>query len=65
MATKYSWEFLERRMAAHQEWQHEVEYAMLEEILDEVQDLPPRKPKTARLFLELPEHLQQEETARQ
>lgn len=55
MATKFDHDFIERRMAAHQRWQHEVEYAMLEEILDEVQNLPPRRPKTARLFLEIEE----------
>ena len=62
MATRvygtWSAEFLEARLEQHRRWQHEVEYAMLEEILDEVQGLPPRKPKTGRLFLELPNHLE-------
>lgn len=57
MATKWSHEFIEQRMAEHRNWQHEVEYALIEEILDEVQHLPPRRPKSGRLFLELPEHL--------
>ena len=45
--------------AEHQRWRHEVEYAMLEEILDEVQNLPPRRNKPGRLFLELPEHMRE------
>lgn len=57
--TRFDAEFLERRLAEHRKWRHEVEYAMLEEILDEVQNLPPRKPKSGRLFLELPEHLRE------
>lgn len=57
MATKWSDEFVERRMAEHRRWQHDVEYALIEEILDEVQNLPPRRNKTGRLFLELPEFL--------
>ena len=63
MATRvygtWSSDFLERRMAEHRRWQHEAEYALIEEILDEVQSLPPRRPKSGRLFLELPEHLAQ------
>lgn len=51
--------FIERRMAEHKRWQHEAEYAMIEEILDEVQALPKRKPKTGRLFVELPEHMRE------
>ena len=64
MATKWNDEFVERRMAAHQRWRHEVEYAMLEEILDEVQNLPPRRPKTARLFLDVPEFFRERSGAR-
>jgi hypothetical protein len=59
MATKFTAEFLERRMEQHRRWRHEVEYAMLEEILDEVQNLPARRPKSGRLFLELPEHMRE------
>ena len=54
MATSWSLEFLERRMAEHKLWQHEAEHALIEEIIDEVQQLPKRKPKTARLFEILP-----------
>ena len=63
MAIKFDAAFIEQRMAEHRRWQHEVEYAMIEEILDEVQNLPPRRPKTARLFLELPDHLRREREA--
>ena len=54
---KFDAAFIERRMREHKAWQHECEYAMLEEIIDEVQALPKRKPKAGRLFLELPEHM--------
>lgn len=50
MATEFNAAFIERRMAEHQRWQHEVEYALIEEIIDEVQALPKRKPKSGRLF---------------
>jgi hypothetical protein len=60
----WSAEFLEQRMAEHKRWQHEVEYALIEEIIDEVQALPKRKPKTGRLFLELPEHLRDQAALR-
>lgn len=52
--------FIERRMKEHKSWQRRVEYAMLEEIIDEVHALPRRQPKTGRLFLELPEHLREQ-----
>ena len=66
MATIKYWsaEFVEQRMAEHKRWQHEVEYALIEEIIDEVQALPTRKPKTGRLFLELPEHLRDQAVLR-
>lgn len=59
MAIKFDEAFLERRMEEHRRWQHEVEYALVEEIIDEVQALPKRPPKTARLFLEIPQHLRE------
>jgi hypothetical protein len=55
---------LEQRMAEHKLWQHEAEYALIEEIIDEVQALPKRKPKTGRLFVELPEHMRDQVAAR-
>lgn len=58
MATEWSHEFLDRRMAEHRRWQREVEYALVEEIIDEVQALPKRRPKSGRLFEpEMPEGL--------
>jgi hypothetical protein len=52
----WSAEFLERRMAEHQRWQHAAENALIEDIIDEVQALPPRAPrKSGRLFEVLPE----------
>ena len=52
--TKFTAEFLERRMAEHQRWQHAVEYLLIEEIIEEVQALPKRQPKTGRLFEVMP-----------
>jgi hypothetical protein len=56
--TAFTAAFLERRMAEHRRWQHEAQYALIEEIIDEVQELPKRKPRTARLFDILPPHVQ-------
>lgn len=55
--TKFTPEFLAARMADHQRWQHAVEYELIEEIIDEVQQLPIRKPKSGRLFELAPEQL--------
>ena len=52
---KFDAEFLQSRMDAHRRWQHEAEYALIEEIIDEVQALPKRRPKSGRLFEVLPE----------
>lgn len=57
MAIKFDAEFLERRLAEHRRWQHAVEYALIEEIIDEVHELPTRRPKSGRLFDVAPEHL--------
>lgn len=53
--TKFTAEFLEARLEQHRCHQHEVEYALIEEIIDEVQALPKRKPKSGRLFDVMPE----------
>ena len=50
MATKWNDEFVERRMAQHRRWQHAVESEAIREIIDEVQTLPIRKPKSGQLF---------------
>ncbi|HXM64459.1 MAG TPA: hypothetical protein VN950_26600 [Terriglobales bacterium] len=55
MAIKFNSEFVEARMEQHRRWQHETEYALIEEVIDEVQALPKRQPKSARLFEVLPE----------
>lgn len=59
MAIKFNAEFIERRMEEHQRWQHAVEYELIEEIIDEVQQLPMRKPKSGRLFELAPLHLRE------
>ncbi len=57
---KWSAEFVERRMEEHRRKMHEIEYFLMEEIIDEVQALPKRQPKTGRLFLELPEPMREQ-----
>lgn len=59
MEIKFNAEFIEQRMAEHRRWQHAVEYELIEEIIDEVQQLPMRKPKSGRLFDLAPEHLRE------
>ncbi|HEX4284661.1 MAG TPA: hypothetical protein VHZ28_06180 [Terracidiphilus sp.] len=58
MAIKFDAEFIERRMEEHRRWQQQLLHALMEEVIDEVQELPKRKPRTARLFEALPAHLQ-------
>jgi hypothetical protein len=55
---KFNQAFIEQRMAEHKLWQHAAEYALIEEIIDEVQELPKRRPRSGRLFELLPEHVQ-------
>jgi hypothetical protein len=45
-------------MAQHKAWQHEAEHLLIEEIIAEIQKLPKRQPRTARLFELLPAHVQ-------
>ena len=56
--TKFDAAFIERRMEQHRRWQHAAEHALIEEIIEEVQQLPRRKPKSGRLFELLPDHVQ-------
>jgi hypothetical protein len=56
---KFNAQFIEQRMAEHRRWQHAVEYELIEEIIDEVQQLPMRKPKSGRLFELAPEQLRE------
>jgi len=46
----WSAEFLERRTEEHRRWLHAIEHELIEEIIDEIQALPKRKPKSANLF---------------
>jgi hypothetical protein len=59
VAIKFDAEFLERRMAEHRRWQHAAEHALIEEIIDDVQQLAARKPRPGRLFDLAPEHLRE------
>ena len=54
-AAAFNTAFVERRLKEHKRWLYEVEHALTEEIIDEVQELPKRQPKSGRLFFELPE----------
>lgn len=56
--TKFDAAFIERRMEQHRRWQHQAEHALIEEIIDEVQEMPKRRPRTGRLFEMLPGHVQ-------
>jgi hypothetical protein len=58
MATKFNAEFIEQRMAEHRRLQHRAEHYLIGEIIEEVQELPKRKPRTGRLFDILPPHVQ-------
>jgi hypothetical protein len=55
MATEWSDEFVERRMAEHHRLQHDAESETIRAIIDEVQTLPKRNPKSwpksGQLFL--------------
>jgi hypothetical protein len=58
MATSFNAEFIERRMTEHRRWQHEAEHCLVEEMIEEIQALPKRQPRTGRLFDLLPPHVQ-------
>lgn len=46
-------EFIERRFAEHRRWQHAALHQLIEEVIEEIQTLPTRKPKSGYLFDEL------------
>lgn len=58
----WSREFLERRMEQHRRWQHHTEKKLIEEIIDEIQALPKREPRSGML-LEFPEQMTQSRLA--
>jgi len=47
---KWSQEFLERRMEEHRRSMHATEKRLIEEIIDEVQALPKRQPRSGMLL---------------
>lgn len=55
MATEFNHEFIERRLSEHRRFQHDLEAEWTHEIIDEVQALPKRKPRTGDLFTILPD----------
>ena len=64
MAIKFTAEFLEERMAQHRRFQHDLEAQWVHEIIDEVQSLPKRRPRSGNLFTMLPDDLPQRELPR-
>lgn len=50
MATKFDAAFIERRMEQHRRWRHHTEKKLIEEIIDEVQTLPKREPRSGMLL---------------
>jgi hypothetical protein len=49
---EFNAEFINRRMELHRRMQQEAVHKLVEEIIEEAQALPRRKPKTAELFEE-------------
>jgi hypothetical protein len=65
VATKFTAEFLEERMAQHRRFQHDLEAQWVHEIIDEVQSLPKRRPRSGNLFTMLPDDLPRHGVVRQ
>jgi hypothetical protein len=65
MATKFTAEFLEQRMEQHRRFQHDLEAQWVHEIIDEVQSLPKRRPRSGDLFTLLPDDLPRHSVVRQ
>jgi hypothetical protein len=59
VATEFNHDFIERRMAEHKRMQHDLEAQWSHEIIDEVQALPKRRPRSGDLFSLLPDELHQ------
>lgn len=56
MEPKFTTEFLEERMRRHHLWLHQEEHKLIEEIIEEVQMLPRRKPRGASEVLDFGHH---------
>jgi hypothetical protein len=67
MATKRKFDaaFIEEFMAQHKRFQHDLEAQYVNEIIDEVQALPKRKPRSGELFTLLPDPLQKDLVVKQ
>lgn len=64
MATKFTAAFLEERSAQHRRFQHDLEAQWIHEIIDEVQSLPKRRPRSGNLFTMLPDDLRRNDLPR-
>lgn len=47
---EWNQEFIERRMEEHRRWQNRETHRLLEEAIEDIQNLPMRKPKSGYLF---------------
>lgn len=52
MTMEFNAEFVERRMAEHKRQMHALENRLIEEIIDEVQQLPARAPRKSGWLFE-------------
>ena len=66
MATEiFNGEFIARRIAEHKRLQHDLETQWSHEIIDEVQTLPKRRPRSGDLFKIAPDVVQRDLVVRQ
>jgi hypothetical protein len=66
MATRYGFAeraafgaYVEAALQEHHRWQHAAEYALIKEVIYEVQQLPKCRPQNGRLFDLAPAHLRE------
>ena len=64
-SSKWSHDFIERRLAEHHRWQHDLEAQWTHEIIDEVQCLPKRQVRSGDLFSIAPDVVQRDLVVRQ
>ena len=64
-SSKWSHDFIERRLAEHRRWQHDLEAQWSHEIIDEVQCLPKRQVRSGDLFSIAPDVVQRDLVVRQ
>ena len=65
MATEFNSRFLDERMEQHRRLVHDLEAQWTHEIIDEVQALPKRRPRSGDLFTLLPDESERNVMVRQ